>query len=939
MAATPGVAIPARALAFSIVATAAACGVALGLASWPQEPGRAAWMAALTLAAVVTSVLAPRQADAADRAPMPLSFVIAFASLLLLGPEAMAFIATVAAVASGLAASRRALLSLRGLLRVATVAVATETAGFAYSALGGTTGPFEWPWQGAPVAAAVAAYCLVTSASDDLVARLVTREPRDRWWPARALRGSSSYIIGAAIAVAVVATIGGRAWGILSVAAVPLCLACWAYGAHLRREGREDRRREVIASLDLGVAVVDGAGRITVWNDALARLVGCRSERALGRSIAGAVSAMTRTDLPDAVVDALKTPHMRVVRDLALTSAAGDRVVQVDILPDGTGAMLLWHDVTEQAALRRDAERLPLAAEGANDGLWWWDIRTQEFYVSARWRAIVGLPPRSGTGCREDWLGRVHPDDVVSLKEALDAHLAGRTAHFQHEHRIRHEDGTYRWCLCRGLAVRGANRRAERLAGSLTDISERAAAQERTRDSGSRDPLTGLSNRSVFVQEVGRRLALFTKHHSEWFAVLYLDLDRFKVVNDSLGHLVGDELLIAVSRRLERCLRPADAIARLGGDEFAILLGGLGDDTQANAIAFRIQEALGASFCVGGREVFTSASIGIACIRSEYKNPEEIMRDADTAMYRAKSQGKARHELFDADMHARALDRLGLENELRQAVKSHALEVHYQPIVFLASGKCAGFEALVRWSRDGKMVSPVDFVPIAEELGLIDELGSWVLRESCVQFVEWQRRYPAVGLDFITVNVSARQLLQQGFVRLVEQTAEDTGIKPEALRLEITETALMGSPHDVANVLHGLRDFGVKIYLDDFGTGYSSLSHLHKLPVDALKIDRSFVRSLLLADGPSIVQSIMALARTLNTGVVAEGVECEPEARELERLGCRYAQGFFFSRPLPAGSIEHLLAANLPLGQRDQKDQEVTLSFSRQIAEKESVTL
>ena len=932
-----GVAIPTPALAFSIVATGAACG--LGLASWPQEPGRAAWMAALTLAAVVTAVLTPRQAEAADRAPMPLWFVFAFAALLLLGPGAMAFIATAAAVASGLAASRRALLSLRGLLRVGTVAAAAETAGFAYSALGGTTGPFEWPWEGAPVAAAVAAYCLVTIGSDGLVAPLVTREPRDRWWPARALRGSSSYVIGAAIAVAVVAAIGGRAWGILSVAAVPLCLACWAYAAHLGREDREDRRREVIASLDRGVAVVDGAGRITLWNDALARLLGCRSERALGRSIAGAVSAMTRTELPGAVVDALKTLHMRVVRDLAVTSAAGDRVVQVDILPDGTGAMLLWHDVTEQAALQRDAARLPLAAEGANDGLWWWDIRTQEFFVSARWRAIVGLPPRSGTGCREDWLGRIHPDDVVSLKEALDAHLAGRTAHFQHEHRIRHEDGTYRWCLCRGLAARGANRRAERLAGSLTDVTDRAAAQERIRDSAARDPLTGLSNRSVFVQEVGKRLALFTEHHIEPFAVLYLDLDRFKVVNDSLGHLVGDELLIAVSRRLERCLRPSDAIARLGGDEFAILLGGLREDTQANAIAFRIQEALSTSFCVGGREVFTSASIGIACVRSEYKNPEEIMRDADTAMYRAKSHGKARHELFDADMHARALDRLGFENELRQAVKSHALQVHYQPIVLLASARCAGFEALVRWSRDGKMVPPADFVPIAEELGLIDELGSWVLRESCVQFVEWQRRYPAAGLDYITVNVSARQLLQQGFVRLVEQTVEDTGIRPEALRLEITETALMGSPRDVANVLHGLRDFGVKIYLDDFGTGYSSLSHLHKLPVDALKIDRSFVRSLLLADGPSIVQSIMALAHTLNTGVVAEGVECEPEARELERLGCRYAQGFFFSRPLPAGSIEHLLSANRPLGKWDQKDQKVTPSFSHQVAEKERVTL
>jgi diguanylate cyclase (GGDEF)-like protein/PAS domain S-box-containing protein len=905
--------------AVPIVATGAVCGLALGLASWPHEPVRVAWMAALTLAAVATAVLAPRQADAADRAPMPLWFVFAFSALLLLGSGAMAFIAAAAAVASGLAVSRRALLSPRVLLRVATVAVAAKAAGIADAAFGVTTGSFEWPWKGVAVAAAVAAYCLVTSASDGLVAPLVTRKPRGRRWMTRALRGSSSYVIGAAIAAAVVAAIAGLAWGALSAAAVPLCLACWAYGSHLRRADREDSRRDVIASLDQGVARVDSAGRITFWNDALARLLGCQPERALGRSIDGAVPVMRQTELPRAVADAAKTAHLRVVRDLVLTSAAGDRVVQVDILPDGHGAMLVWHDVTEQAARRQDAERLALAVEGANDGLWSWNIRTQEFYMSARWRAIVGLPPRSGTGCREDWLGRVHPDDAVSLKEALDAYLAGRTPILQHEHRVRHEDGTYRWCLCRAVAASGADRRAERLAGSLTDITERAAAQERIRDSASRDPLTGLLNRSVFVQEVGRRLALFTAHRRELFAVLYLDLDRFKVVNDNLGHLVGDELLIAVSRRLERCLRPIDAIARLGGDEFAILLGGLGDDMQANAIAFRIQEALATPFSVGGREVFTSASIGIACVRSEYKNSEEIMRDADTAMYHAKSQGKARHELFDADMHARALDRLGFENDLRQAVTTHALTVHYQPIVLLSSAMCTGFEALVRWSRDGKMVSPAEFVPIAEELGLIDELGAWVLRESCVQFVEWQRRYPGAGLDYVAVNVSARQLRQESFVRLVEQTVEDTGIRPEALRLEITETALMGNPRDVANMLRSLREFGVKIYLDDFGTGYSSLSHLHKLPVDALKIDRSFVRSLLLADGPSIVESIMALARTLNTGVVAEGVECEPEARELERLGCRYAQGFFFSRPLPAGAIDQLLSANKPLGKRDHE--------------------
>jgi EAL domain-containing protein (putative c-di-GMP-specific phosphodiesterase class I) len=312
--------------------------------------------------------------------------------------------------------------------------------------------------------------------------------------------------------------------------------------------------------------------------------------------------------------------------------------------------------------------------------------------------------------------------------------------------------------------------------------------------------------------------------------------------------------------------------------------------------------------------VFTSASIGIAFAHAQYASPDEIMRDADTAMYHAKSRGKARHELFDADMHARVRDRLGLENDLRHAVGSNLLEVHYQPIVSLTSGMCVGFESLVRWTRNGNAVSPATFIPIAEELGLIEPLGTWVLQEACRTFADWKRRYPGAGLDCITVNASSRQLTQQNFLSIVEDAVRRSGLKPSDLRLEITETALMDSPHTAAEVLRELRKFGVKIYLDDFGTGYSSLSHLHTLPVDALKIDRSFVRSLQLPDRPAIVESILALARTLNTSVVAEGIESDQQARELERLGCTHAQGYLFSRPLSTRCAEQLIVANQPLG-------------------------
>ncbi len=541
--------------------------------------------------------------------------------------------------------------------------------------------------------------------------------------------------------------------------------------------------------------------------------------------------------------------------------------------------------------------------------------RSQEFYVSGRWLAMIGQPARAAIGSPDEWLDRVHTDDIADLKETLETHLAGQTDVFRHEHRIRHEDGTYRRFLCRGLAVRGADLRPDRIAGSLTDTTEQAIAQERLRSVGSLDPLTGLYNRAVFVEGLGRRLdECKLRRINNSFAVLYLDLDRFKIVNDSLGHLVGDELLIAASRRLESCLRPGDALARLGGDEFAVLLNRLSDDGQANAIAFRIQDGLSAPFSIGGREVFTSVSIGIAFGATHYTNPDEVMRDADTAMYHAKARGKARHEVFDADMHARVRDRLSLENDLRRAISNNDFEVHYQPIVSLTSGMCVGFESLVRWTRNGEPISPSTFIPIAEELGLIEPLGTWVLQQACGTFADWQRRFPAAGLDCITVNVSSRQLVQHNFPLVVQQVVHAAGLKPADLRVEITETALMDSPGEAADVLRELRNFGVKVYLDDFGTGYSSLSHLHKLPVDALKIDRSFVRSLLLPDRPAIVESILALARTLNTSVVAEGIESEVQARELERLGCTHAQGFLFSAPLSTQHAEELVMAGRPIG-------------------------
>jgi diguanylate cyclase (GGDEF)-like protein/PAS domain S-box-containing protein len=883
------------------------------------QPQRALEFAGLILAAILTAALALQQSTTGDRAPMPLSFVIDFISLLIVGPHATMAVVAAGAIAQGLIDSPRSHPPRRVLWNAATGMVATQAAGFAHLALGGTAGHFIWPWQAVPTAAALVAYCVVRSVSGEVIAPLFAKRPIQRSWPKIILRDCPTYVIGASIGVALVEVIDHRMWEVSLVAAVPLFFAYRAYCASLDQLECEHRHREVLESLDQGMCVVDTNGLVTHWDDAVERIADCPRERALGRSLVGAVPAFAKTELPRAVTDALANRSPRTLAHLALPSAAGARILEVKILPVAGGATVLCHDVTERAraedALKRSEERLSLAVEGANDGMWELDLRSQEFYFSRRWKAMIGLSAPAGTGRPEEWFERVHAEDIAPLKQALGAHLSGQTDHFQHEHRIRHEDGTYRRFLSRGVALRGAGRRSTRIAGSMTDTTERVIAQERLRSDGFRDPLTGLCNRAVFVEGLGRRLDEFKQRRGGGrFAALYLDLDRFKVVNDSLGHLVGDELLIAVSRRLESCLREGDALARLGGDEFVILLNGLNDEQQANAIAFRIQDSLSAPFSIGGREVFTSASIGIAFGLADYTSPDEIMRDADTAMYHAKSRGKARHELFDADMHAQALDRLGLENDLRHAVSNNDFEVVYQPIVSLASGMCVGFESLVRWQRNGEAVSPVTFIPIAEELGLIEPLGTWILQQACRTFADWRRRFPAGGLDFITVNVSSRQLMQQNFMSIVEQAIHQAGLKPRDIRLEITETALMDSPTVAAELLRELRDFGVKIYLDDFGTGYSSLSHLHKLPVDALKIDRSFVRSLLMPDRPAIVESILALARTLNTSVVAEGIEDDVQAHELERLGCTHAQGYLFSRPLSTKAVEELLVANKPLG-------------------------
>jgi diguanylate cyclase (GGDEF)-like protein len=455
----------------------------------------------------------------------------------------------------------------------------------------------------------------------------------------------------------------------------------------------------------------------------------------------------------------------------------------------------------------------------------------------------------------------------------------------------------------------------QRYIAELERVSrELQESREHFRHAAFHDSLTELPNRTLLADHLRLAIECARRRPEHLFAVLFLDLDRFKNINDSLGHAAGDRLLVETARRLERCSRPSDTVARLGGDEFAVLLDGLDSDCDAMRVAERVQEELMRPFHLGGHEVYTAASIGITLSTHGYEDPENVLRDADTAMYRAKEKGKARYELFDAEMHADALARLRLENDLRRAVEHGEFEVYYQPVVALSTGRLSGFEALVRWRHPERgIVGPTEFIPLAEETRLVTEIGGWVLEEACRQTSEWRELIPSQQSLTVSVNLSSKQLTQPGLAERVRRTLRETGLPPHCLKLEITESAVMENAEVAASLLAQLRGLGIQLSIDDFGTGYSSLSYLHRFPVDALKIDRSFVARM-TDDGENgeIVRTIVTLASNLGMAVIAEGVETEAQHARLEALGCEYGQGYLYSKPVDAESALALIRRGTP---------------------------
>ena len=502
-----------------------------------------------------------------------------------------------------------------------------------------------------------------------------------------------------------------------------------------------------------------------------------------------------------------------------------------------------------------------------------------------------------------------HRDDLVALDEQIQRLAEGAISSHQTELRYAHKHGKEVWAHLGMSLVRDGQANPLHLIFQIQDITDRKRAEEQLLHDAFHDALTGLPNRALFMDHVKMAIQRSRRSGNRLFAALFLDLDRFKIINDSLGHMVGDQLLVGIAHRLEACLRPGDTVARLGGDEFTILLEDLAAPADAIDVARRVQDAVSQPFNIGGHEVFTTASIGIALSTTGYERAEDLLRDADTAMYRAKLLGKKRHVVFDKAMHDRAMELLQIETDLRRAISRKEFFVHYQPIVSLATGKVSSFEALVRWRHPERgLVMPSGFIPVAEETGLIIPLGQWVLGEACRQMREWQRIY-RIGEDVtVSVNLSSRQFSQADLIDQISTALREAGLRAASLKLEITESMVMENFDTAIDMLTQLRGLGVGLSIDDFGTGYSSLSYLHRFPIDTLKIDRSFVTQMTdNAENAEIVRTIVTLARSLDMNVIAEGVETREQLRQLRSLGCDYGQGYLFSKAVAAGQALELL--------------------------------
>lgn len=559
----------------------------------------------------------------------------------------------------------------------------------------------------------------------------------------------------------------------------------------------------------------------------------------------------------------------------------------------------------------RDTQHLHhLILEASQEGVWGWDIRHRRLYLSARWKRILGYRKDSKEPGNHpnDWIKRIHPEDHSRFLRKMKEHMDGESSHLEIEHRLQCQDGTYRWMLCRGIADRREGK-AHRLVGTLTDIHDQKLEVEKLQYRSLHDPLTGLPNRALFLDRLGQTLKKRKRQKDYQFAVLFIDLDQFKQINDSLGHHVGDQLLRAVSHRLRTCLRTGDSIARLGGDEFVLLLDNLANKEGATEVAQRVQTTLRRPFLFYTSEVRISSSIGIALCAEHYNHPEEMLQDADTAMYQAKANGKDLFCLFEPKKSPQGSTRTQLKKELHLALPHEQLRLHYQPIISLTTGEVVGLEALVRWQHPERgLLLPHEFLPSSEENGLIVPMSWWVLQEACHQMKQWQAQYHSVPPLDLHVNLSSQALVHTDLVDQVNRCLRETKLAPFSLHIELTEETLLNNTSAIQELCDELVKHYVHFDLDDFGIGFSSLSYLHRFPLHTLKIDRSFIKTIGMDQTTnSIIRTIALIANELGIDLVAEGVEHVHQRKLLQQLHCPHAQGFLFAEPMPPTTIETYL--------------------------------
>lgn len=689
---------------------------------------------------------------------------------------------------------------------------------------------------------------------------------------------------------------------------------------HLESEQEIRRIASIVEQSDDAIFTETLDRVITSWNNSAKNLYGYTAEEMIGRSA---------EILYGANGDTLILSHLNRIRRGERTSGVeavhtrkdGSSVnVSLNLSPirdpDGRVAAVsvVVRDIDErkqaEQALERSEQRYALAAMGTNDGLWDWDMLSNEVYYSPRWKSILGYNEDELAPTIQSWTDLIHPEDIAQFRTDLAFHLAGQAEKLINEHRVLTRDGGERWVLCRGVAVRDSEGRAIRVAGSLSDITKQKRSEAELIEQAHHDRLTGLPNRTLFMEILRTSLERTKRNKSYNFAVLFLDFDRFKVINDSLGHEYGDMLLVSIAQQLRVQLRTVDAAARLGGDEFVVLLDGINGLSGAIEVADRLLNTFAKPHSLGGHEVISTASIGIVTSDGVYDRPEELIRDADNAMYQAKASGRARYVVFDEQMHAKALQRLNLEKDMRRAIVLGQMRLVYQPIVALDNGRLMGFEALLRWEHpELGPVSPDQFIQIAEETGEIVAVGTWVLEQACRQLVAWKQNLPEAANLFVNVNISKRQVAQPDVVAKLTQIFRETGVHPGDIKLEITESVIMDDRHGITPVLDEIRSMGVQLAMDDFGTGHSSLSCLHSFPIDVLKIDREFIKNMEQRfEYSAVIQAIVTLAHTLGISVVAEGLETAEQVAQLQALECDHAQGYYFARPMPPKQAGEFIA-------------------------------